>query len=143
MKLTMLSPEPGGLGSSRARQRLALLLAAPPRIPVFLPAHALCNSCRWDGLAGGSRPVLGVRIAGSRTGKSALSLSWFDILIPVSRTSSSFQAPLLTRRVEVRAADMGRWVGGVARATLLPNQTEEPCCERWRPRYSCRCRWQS
>jgi hypothetical protein len=41
-----------------------------------------------------------VRIAGSRTGRVALSLSLFNILILVSRTSNSFQAPLLAKRVE-------------------------------------------
>ena len=41
-----------------------------------------------------------VRIAGSRTGRIALSLSLFNILILVSRTSNSFQAPLLAKRVE-------------------------------------------
>ena len=43
-----------------------------------------------------------VRIAGSRTGRIALSLSLFNILILVSRTSNSFQAPLLAKRVEQR-----------------------------------------
>jgi hypothetical protein len=45
-----------------------------------------------------------VRIAGSRTGRIALSLSLFNILILVSRTSNSFQAPLLAKRVEDRLA---------------------------------------
>ena len=43
-----------------------------------------------------------IRIAGSRTGRIALSLSLFNILILVSRTSNSFQAPLLAKRVEQR-----------------------------------------
>jgi hypothetical protein len=41
-----------------------------------------------------------VRIAGARTRRIALSLSLFNILILVSRTSNSFQAPLLAKRVE-------------------------------------------
>lgn len=41
-----------------------------------------------------------VRIAGSRTGRIALSLSLFNILVLVSRTSNSFQTPLLAKRVE-------------------------------------------
>jgi hypothetical protein len=45
-----------------------------------------------------------VRIAGSRTGRIALSLSLFNILILASRTSNSFQAPLLAKRVEERLA---------------------------------------
>jgi hypothetical protein len=45
-----------------------------------------------------------VRIAGSRTGRIALSLSLFNILLLLSRTSNSFQAPLLAKRVEQRLA---------------------------------------
>jgi hypothetical protein len=41
-----------------------------------------------------------VRIAGTRTGRIAVSLSLFNILVLVSRTSNSFQAPLLAKRVE-------------------------------------------
>ena len=41
-----------------------------------------------------------VRIAGSRTGKIAISLALFNILVLVSRTSNSFQAPLLAKRIE-------------------------------------------
>jgi len=41
-----------------------------------------------------------VRIAGARTGRIAVSLSLFNILVLVSRTSNSFQAPLLAKRVE-------------------------------------------
>lgn len=41
-----------------------------------------------------------VRIAGTRTGRIAISLSLFNILVLVSRTSNSFQAPLLAKRVE-------------------------------------------
>src|ERR1051326_4567041 len=41
-----------------------------------------------------------VRIAGTRTGRIAVSLALFNILVLVSRTSNSFQAPLLAKRVE-------------------------------------------
>ena len=41
-----------------------------------------------------------VRIAGARTRRIALSLSLFNILVLVSRTSNSFQSPLLAKRVE-------------------------------------------
>ena len=45
-----------------------------------------------------------VRIAGTRTRRIALSLSLFNVLILVSRTSNSFQAPLLAKRVEQNIA---------------------------------------
>lgn len=41
-----------------------------------------------------------VRIAGVRTLRIAVSLSLFNILLLVSRTANSFQAPMLARRVE-------------------------------------------
>ncbi len=41
-----------------------------------------------------------VRIAGVRTLRIAVSLSLFNILLLVSRTANSFQAPLLAKRVE-------------------------------------------
>ena len=41
-----------------------------------------------------------VRIAGVRTGRIALSFSLFKILVLVSRTANTFQAPLLAKRVE-------------------------------------------
>jgi hypothetical protein len=41
-----------------------------------------------------------VRIAGIRTGKIAISLSLFNILVLVSRTSNSFQSPLLAKHIE-------------------------------------------
>lgn len=41
-----------------------------------------------------------VRIAGTRTGRIAISFSLFNILVLVSRISNSFQAPLLAKRVE-------------------------------------------
>src|SRR5215470_16229328 len=42
-----------------------------------------------------------VRIAGTRTQRIAMSLSLFNILVLVSRTSTSFQSPLLAKRVEL------------------------------------------
>ena len=45
-----------------------------------------------------------VRIAGTRTRRIALSLSLFNILVLISRTSNSFQAPLLAKRVEQNLA---------------------------------------
>jgi hypothetical protein len=45
-----------------------------------------------------------VRIAGTRTRRIALSLSLFNILVLISRTSNSFQAPLLAKRVEQNIA---------------------------------------
>jgi hypothetical protein len=53
-----------------------------------------------------------VRIAGVRTGRIALSFSLFNILVLVSRTANTFQAPLLAKRVEHRLG-MGH-VGSVA-----------------------------
>jgi hypothetical protein len=41
-----------------------------------------------------------VRIAGIRTGRIALSFSLFNVLVLVSRTANTFQAPLLAKRVE-------------------------------------------
>ncbi|HET9130351.1 MAG TPA: lipid II flippase Amj family protein [Terriglobia bacterium] len=45
-----------------------------------------------------------VRIAGTRTRRIAISLSLFNILVLVSRTSNSFAAPLLAKRVEQNIA---------------------------------------
>jgi hypothetical protein len=45
-----------------------------------------------------------VRIAGTRTRRIAISLSLFNILVLVSRTSNSFAAPLLAERVEQNIA---------------------------------------
>src|SRR5262245_32255264 len=42
-----------------------------------------------------------VRITGTRTQRIAMSLSLFNILVLVSRTSYSFQGPLLAKRVEL------------------------------------------
>jgi Alternate to MurJ len=41
-----------------------------------------------------------VRISATRTRRIAISLSLFNILVLISRTSNSFQAPLLAKRVE-------------------------------------------
>jgi Alternate to MurJ len=53
-----------------------------------------------------------VRIAGVRTGRIAVSLSLFNLLLLVSRTANGFQAPLLAKRVE-RAVVIGGGEGGV------------------------------
>ena len=45
-----------------------------------------------------------VRISATRTRRIAISLSLFNILVLVSRTSNSFQAPLLAKRVEQNLA---------------------------------------
>src|SRR5438874_1839569 len=45
-----------------------------------------------------------VRIAGTRTRRIAISLSLFNVLVLVSRTSNSFAAPLLAKRVEQNIA---------------------------------------
>jgi hypothetical protein len=45
-----------------------------------------------------------VRISGTRTGRIAISLSLFNILILISRTSNSFQGPLLAKRIEQNIA---------------------------------------
>jgi hypothetical protein len=54
-----------------------------------------------------------VRISGTRTRRIAISLSLFNILILISRTSNSFQAPLLAKRVEQNIA-IGSTGGAVA-----------------------------
>ncbi len=54
-----------------------------------------------------------VRIAGTRTGRVAISLALFNILILVSRTSNALQAPLLAKRVEERI------IGGALEGGLL------------------------
>jgi len=41
-----------------------------------------------------------VRVAGTRTGRIAVSFALFNVLVLISRTSNSFQAPLLAKRVE-------------------------------------------
>jgi len=45
-----------------------------------------------------------VRIVGVRTGKIAVSFALFNILVVVSRTANSFQAPLLAKHVELNLA---------------------------------------
>ena len=55
----------------------------------------------------------GVRIAGTRTRRIALSLSLFNLLILVSRTSNAFQAPLLAKRIEENLS-AGSTGGGLA-----------------------------
>lgn len=83
-----------------------------------------------------------VRIAGTRTRRIALSLSLFNVLILISRTSNSFQTPLLAKRVEqsitagvkTGAADF-RWLlafatfGTLAGAFLIP--TFQRLLSRW------------
>lgn len=83
-----------------------------------------------------------VRIAGTRTRRIALSLSLFNILVLISRTSNSFQAPLLAKRVEqnIAAGALGglgdfRWllaaatVASLAGAVLIP--TFQRLLSRW------------
>lgn len=83
-----------------------------------------------------------VRIAGTRTRRIALSLSLFNVLILVSRTSNSFQAPLLAKRVETKIAagavsgiEDFRWLllfataGTIAGAFLIP--TAQRLLSRW------------
>jgi hypothetical protein len=41
-----------------------------------------------------------VRIAGTRTGKITISLTLFNILVLISRSSNAFQGPLLAKRIE-------------------------------------------
>ncbi|MCY0094391.1 lipid II flippase Amj family protein [Hoeflea ulvae] len=47
------------------------------------------------------------RIAGIRTGQIAIAFSLFNAMVLVSRTSNSFQAPLLAKRVETSILDAG------------------------------------
>ena len=54
-----------------------------------------------------------IRIAGSRTGRVAVSLSLFNILVLVSRTSNALQAPLLAKRVELSIVE-GSLDGGIS-----------------------------
>ena len=83
-----------------------------------------------------------VRIAGTRTQRIALTLSLFNLVVLVSRTSNSFQAPLLAKRVEQNiasgvtndASDF-RWllafatVATLAGALLIP--TLQRLLSRW------------
>jgi hypothetical protein len=83
-----------------------------------------------------------VRIAGTRTRRIALSLSLFNILVLISRTSNSFQAPLLAKRVEGNIASGApagiadfRWLlafataASVVGALLIP--TAQRLLSRW------------
>ena len=54
-----------------------------------------------------------VRIAGVRTGRIAVSMALFNILMLVSRTSNAIQAPLLAKRVELSILE-GTTEGGLA-----------------------------
>jgi Amj-like protein len=84
-----------------------------------------------------------VRIAGTRTRRIALSLSLFNILILISRTSNSFQAPLLAKRVEqniahgVTAAATSdfRWLLVSASLATLAGAALIPTCQRLFARY--------
>jgi Alternate to MurJ len=83
-----------------------------------------------------------VRIAGSRTRRIALSLSLFNILVLVSRTSNSFQAPLLAKRVELNlaigvAADTSdfRWLLVSASAATIAGAILIPTFQRLFARY--------
>jgi hypothetical protein len=78
-----------------------------------------------------------VRIAGARTRRIALSLSLFNVLILVSRTSNSFQAPLLAKRVEQNIAsgvvgglDDFRWLLGAASLATLVGAVLIPTFQR-------------
>lgn len=79
-----------------------------------------------------------VRIAGTRTRQIALSLSLFNILILLSRTSNSFQAPLLAKRVEeglaaapgAAAANDFRWLLATASVATLMGALLIPMFQR-------------
>jgi len=78
-----------------------------------------------------------VRIAGARTQRIALALSLFNVLMLVSRTSNSFQAPLLAKRVEQNIA-IGiadgladfRWLLGAASLATLVGALLIPTFQR-------------
>ena len=67
-----------------------------------------------------------VRIAGTRTRRIALSLSLFNVLVLISRTSNSFQAPLLAKRVK-----------RTSRLALLVDSTISDGSWRQQPRPRC------
>lgn len=79
-----------------------------------------------------------VRIAGARTRRIALSLSLFNILILLSRTSNSFQAPMLAKRVEeglatgpgAAAASDFRWLLATASVATLVGAVLIPTFQR-------------
>src|SRR5215204_4035936 len=78
-----------------------------------------------------------VRIAGVRTGRIALSFSLFNILVLVSRTANTFQAPLLAKRVEhnlgtVHAGTVAdfRWLLAAAAIATLVGALLTPTFQR-------------
>jgi hypothetical protein len=78
-----------------------------------------------------------VRIAGVRTGRIALAFSLFNILVLVSRTANTFQAPLLAKRVEheLGAAQTGsvadfRWLLAAASLATLVGALLTPTFQR-------------
>jgi len=78
-----------------------------------------------------------VRIAGVRTGRIALSFSLFNILVLVSRTANTFQAPLLAKRVEhdlgmahVGSAADFRWLLAAASLATLIGALLTPTFQR-------------
>jgi hypothetical protein len=78
-----------------------------------------------------------VRIAGVRTLRIAVSLSLFNILLLVSRTANSFQAPLLAKRVESSltgspAASIGdfRWLLVAASLATIAGAALTPTFQR-------------
>jgi len=78
-----------------------------------------------------------VRIAGVRTGRIALSFSLFNILVLVSRTANTFQAPLLAKRVEhqlgiahVGSVNDFRWLLAAASVATLVGAVLTPTFQR-------------
>ena len=78
-----------------------------------------------------------VRIAGVRTLRIAISLSLFNILLLVSRTANSFQAPILAKRVESSLAAAAkapandfRWLLAAASLATIVGAVLTPTCQR-------------
>jgi len=78
-----------------------------------------------------------VRIAGVRTLRIAVSLSLFNILLLVSRTANSFQAPILAKRVESSLAVAAgaptsdfRWLLAAASLATIVGAILTPTCQR-------------
>lgn len=78
-----------------------------------------------------------VRIAGVRTMRIAVSFSMFNILVLVSRTANSFQAPMLAKRVEQNlhigpSAGVGdfRWLLAAASAATVAGAVLTPTFQR-------------
>ena len=78
-----------------------------------------------------------VRIAGVRTGRIALSFSLFNILVLISRTANTFQAPLLAKRVEhhlaiarVSSVSDFRWLLAAASLATLVGALLTPTFQR-------------